>query len=129
MYGAAIPVAVLAALVLVFAARIYARGRALRVRGVRVAARCVNLGNGPNGTMYLRVRFAAGDGEREASIGPFAFPPARIGEPVTVVYDPRDLGNVETPDQMTTGRVALACAVLSVVALALSGAALWVWAA
>ncbi|MFI6059124.1 DUF3592 domain-containing protein [Streptomyces sp. NPDC051286] len=128
MYGFAIPVAFLAVLVLFFAVRIYVRGRALRVRWIRVVAQCINSGHGSSGSVYLRVRFASNDGEREASVGPFTFPPARVGESIFVVYDPRDLGNVETPDQMTSGRVALTFIVLSVAALALSTVTLYIWA-
>ncbi|MCF3133946.1 hypothetical protein [Streptomyces olivochromogenes] len=31
----------------------------------------------------------------------------RFGGTIEVIYDPRDLGNVLTPDEMTTGRTAL----------------------
>lgn len=94
MYGLVTLVTLLALSILLVAIRIFRHGRALRVRGVTVTAQCVNEGNPSNGTSFLRVRFPADGTEWEASVGPFRFPSARIGESLVIVYDPRDLGNV-----------------------------------
>ncbi|WP_406420657.1 hypothetical protein OH809_22735 [Streptomyces sp. NBC_00873] len=82
----------------------------------------MNEGNPSNGTSFLMVRFPADGTEWEASVGPFRFPPARIGESLMVVYDPRDLSNVETPEQMTSGKLAVAFMVLASAMLVLSAA-------
>ncbi|MEU9899581.1 hypothetical protein ACPESV_11010 [Streptomyces umbrinus] len=43
-----------------------------------------------------------------------------MGGIIDVVYDPKDLSNVETPGQMTSGRVALPAAIVSGLVLAFS---------
>jgi hypothetical protein len=67
------------------------------------------------------MRFTAEDGRSlQAKVGPFRSPPALVGGVIDVVYDPKDLSNVETPGQMTSGRVALPTAIVSGLVLALS---------
>lgn len=67
------------------------------------------------------MRFASEDGRTlQAKVGPFRNPPALVGGIIDVVYDPKDLSNVETPGQMTSGRVALPAAIVSGLVLAFS---------
>lgn len=121
MYGPAIPVSVLSAFALWLSLRIFRGGRALRKRGIRTTATCVNTGGGPNGSVQLMVQFTTDTGEAvRTSIGPFNFPPVRTGGLLEVVYDPQEPVNVETPDRLTNGRVALAFVVGSATALLLS---------
>ncbi|QIQ04690.1 hypothetical protein [Streptomyces liangshanensis] len=75
--------------------------------------------------MNLMVRHTSPDGmELHFDLGPFRYPPADIGDTVTVIYDPRDPRNAETPDQMTKGRLSLsfmaASAAVAVFSLALA---------
>lgn len=108
MLGLSIALAAVSALVLWFSWRILQGGRALRKRGVRTRATCVNIGGGPNGSVMLMIQFTADGGEGvRTTIGPFNFAPARVGGVVEVVYDPREPVNVMTPDHVGNGRVAL----------------------
>ncbi|MEU1622683.1 DUF3592 domain-containing protein [Streptomyces sp. NPDC005722] len=101
--------------------RIRQGSNALRKRGVRTRATCVNIGGGPNGSVMLMVQFTTDSGEGvRTTIGPFNFPPARVGGVVEVVYDPREPGNVLTPDNVGSGRVALCFVVGSAATLLLS---------
>ncbi|MEV2234693.1 hypothetical protein AB0H69_39865 [Streptomyces phaeochromogenes] len=121
MYGPAIPVVVLASVVFWFSAGIFRRGRALRRRGIRIGAKCVDRERDAKGISFLVMRFAAEDGRTlQAKVGPFRNPPALVGGIIDVVYDPKDLSNVETPGQMTSGRVALPAAIVSGLVLAFS---------
>ncbi|GHB77210.1 hypothetical protein GCM10010306_084090 [Streptomyces umbrinus] len=121
MYGPAIPVVVLASVVFWFSAGIFRRGRALRRRGIRTDAKCVDRERDAKGISFLVMRFAAEDGRTlQAKVGPFRNPPALVGGVIDVVYDPKDLSNVETPGQMTSGRVALPAAIVSGLVLAFS---------
>ncbi|WP_338698657.1 DUF3592 domain-containing protein [Streptomyces sp. Q6] len=108
--------------VLYAAVRIFRRGRALRTRGIRVSAACVNEDNSSKGGTFLQVQFPVEDRELVTSVGPFSFPPARRGESLTVVYDPQDPTNIETPEQMSSGKLAIgfmgfACVLLALAAL------------
>ncbi|MFJ2264357.1 hypothetical protein ACIOKD_39805 [Streptomyces sp. NPDC087844] len=65
------------------------------------------------------MRFTAEDGRAlQARVGPFRNPPALVGGIIDVVYDPKDLSNVEIPSNMMTGRVSLPVAVVSGLLLA-----------
>lgn len=76
---------------------------------------------GSNGINFLVMRFTAEDGRSlQAKVGPFRSPPALVGGVIDVVHDPKDLSNVGTPGQMTSGRVALPTAIASGLMLALS---------
>ncbi|MFF7679021.1 DUF3592 domain-containing protein [Actinacidiphila glaucinigra] len=108
MFGPAIPVAVLAGFVLWGSSRIRRRGGALRTRGIRTRATCVNTGAGSGGSVHLMIQFTTNSGENiRTTVGPFDFPPARIGGALEVVYDPQDPVNVTTPDRVGSGKVAL----------------------
>jgi hypothetical protein len=115
---------VLSLLVLGIAARIFQRGQALRVRGVRVTGTCINVSAPSHGTLSVQVRYSAEGSERVAILGPFTFPPARIGESMEVVYDPLDFGNTETPERITDGRFNMAVMVIASVVLVASLATL-----
>ncbi|MDQ0776197.1 hypothetical protein QF026_004663 [Streptomyces aurantiacus] len=121
MYGPAIPVVMLMALVFWFSATVFRRGRALRKRGVRIAAKCVRRDRDSKGISNLTMQFTAEDGrELHVKVGPFRSPPALVGGIIDVVYDPDDLSNAEIPDNVLTGRVSLPTAVLSGLVLALA---------
>ncbi|GHA30826.1 hypothetical protein GCM10010372_33480 [Streptomyces tauricus] len=121
MYGPAIPVVMLTALVFWFSATAFRRGRALRKRGVRIAAKCVNRERDAKGVSTLTMQFTAEDGRKlQVRVGPFRSPPALVGGIIDVVYDPEDLSNAETPDNVMTGRVSLPATVLSGLVLALA---------
>ncbi|MEW2399580.1 hypothetical protein [Streptomyces sp. NPDC046862] len=112
MGGLAIPVAVVAAFVFAFCVVAYRRGRALRTRGIRVSARCVNSRKDENGKVYLLVRFPSEAGvSLQTSVGPFVWPPAQVGGVLDVVYDPEDESNTVTPDEVTSGKTLLAFAI------------------
>ncbi|MDX3075620.1 hypothetical protein PV364_25100 [Streptomyces sp. MI02-7b] len=67
------------------------------------------------------IRFTSDSGEDiRTTIGPFNFPPARVGGVVEVVYDPREPVNVLTPDNVGSGKVALFFVVGSATTLVLS---------
>ncbi|MFD4862911.1 hypothetical protein [Streptomyces atratus] len=106
-------------LVLGVTVRIFWRGRALRVRG-----KCINVSAPSHGSLFVQVRFPAEGSEWVAILGPFNFPPARVGEPMEVVYDPRNLSNSETPEQITDGRLTMAVMVFASVVLVASLATL-----
>jgi hypothetical protein len=113
MNGPAILVAILAACALFVSARIHSRGRALRTRGVRVSAICINKANGKSGTVSLLVRHTSPAGAvLHFDLGPFTYPPANIGGTLQVIYDPQDPTNSEIPDRITKGRVSLGFAML-----------------
>ncbi|WP_307132690.1 hypothetical protein [Streptomyces aurantiacus] len=109
------------ALVFWFSATVFRRGRALRKRGVRIAAKCVRRDRDSKGISNLTMQFTAEDGrELHVKVGPFRSPPALVGGIIDVVYDPDDLSNAEIPDNVLTGRVSLPTAVLSGLVLALA---------
>lgn len=121
VYGPAIPVAVLSGFVLWGSSRIRRRGGALRTRGIRTRATCVNEGGGSGGSVHLMIRFTTNSGEgMQTTVGPFDFPPARTGGGLDVVYDPQDPVNVTTPDRVGSGKVALRFVVGSATTLLLS---------
>ncbi|MFG2343821.1 hypothetical protein [Streptomyces phaeochromogenes] len=121
MYGPAIPVAVLTGIVFWFSATAFRRGRALRKRGIRVAAKCVNRERDSKGISFLLMRFTAEDGRSlQVKVGPFRNPPALVGGVIDVVYDPEDLSNAEIPSNVMSGRVALPTAIVSGLVLAFS---------
>ncbi|MEU6347306.1 DUF3592 domain-containing protein [Streptomyces sp. NPDC046977] len=121
VFGLAILAAAVSILVLWLSWRILRGGRALRKRGVRTQARCVNIGGGPNGSVMLMIEFTTDSGEGiRTTVGPFNFPPARVGGLLGVVYDPREPVNVLTPDNVGNGRVALFFVVGSALTLLLS---------
>ncbi|MFD3378368.1 MULTISPECIES: hypothetical protein [unclassified Streptomyces] len=67
------------------------------------------------------MQFTAEDGRKlRVRVGPFRNPPALVGGIIDVVYDPEDLSNAETPDNVMSGRVSLPAAVLSGLVLALA---------
>jgi len=111
----------MAGVVFWFAAGIFRRGRALRRRGIRIAAKCVNRERDPKGISTLTMQFTAEDGRKlQVRVGPFRSPPALVGGIIDVVYDPEDLSNAEIPDKVMTGRVSLPTAVASGLVLALA---------
>jgi hypothetical protein len=119
MSGSAIPIAVIAVIVLWFSVGIYRRGRALRTRGVHTQVTCVSEAREKSGAVTLLVRFQAQSGAAlQTSVGPFRYPPARPGGVLDVIYDPQDPGNIETPDKVTNGRTALAFTLGSTTVLA-----------
>ncbi|MGW9135214.1 hypothetical protein [Streptomyces sp. NPDC055681] len=59
-----------------------------------------------------------------AILGAFTFPPARIGESMELVYDPRTLGNADTPERITDGRFNMVVIVVASVILVASLATL-----
>ncbi|MFI8185294.1 hypothetical protein OG539_41845 [Actinacidiphila glaucinigra] len=120
MFGLVI-LAAASILVLWLSWRILQGGRALRKRGIRTQARCVNIAGGPNGNHKLTIEFTTdcGQGVR-TTVAPFDVPPARVGGLFEVVYDPREPVNVLTPDQVGNGRVALCFVVVSATTLLLS---------
>ncbi|BCL29600.1 hypothetical protein GCM10017557_44590 [Streptomyces aurantiacus] len=121
MYGPAIPVVMLTALAFWFSTTVFRRGRALRKRGVRIAAKCVNRERDAKGISNLTMQFTAEDGRKlQVKVGPFRKPPALVGGIIDVVYDPADLSNVEIPGNVMTGRMSLPTAVLSGLVLAFS---------
>ncbi|MGW5864658.1 hypothetical protein ACWFRJ_21070 [Streptomyces sp. NPDC055239] len=124
MIGVAILGAVLALLLLGAAVRIFRRGRALRVRGVTVTGECVNVGAPSHGTLFVQVRFPAEGSQWVVPVGPFEFPPARVGESMAVVYDPHNLENVEVPEKITDGRFTMIVMVFASVMLVASLATL-----
>ncbi|WP_405955537.1 hypothetical protein [Streptomyces phaeochromogenes] len=121
MYGPAIPVVVLTGIVFWFSATAFRRGRALRKRGIRVAAKCVNRERDSKGISFLLMGFTAEDGRSlHVKVGPFRNPPALVGGVIDVVYDPEDLSNAEIPSNVMSGRVALPAAIVSGLVLAFS---------
>ncbi|MEU1543491.1 MULTISPECIES: DUF3592 domain-containing protein [unclassified Streptomyces] len=121
MFGPAIPVAVLSGFVLWGSSRIHRRGGALRTRGIRTSATCVNTGAGSGGSVHLMIQFTTDSGEGiRTTVGPFDFPPARVGGALDVVYDPQDPVNVTTPDRVGSGKVALSFVTGSATTLLLS---------
>ncbi|MFF9805557.1 DUF3592 domain-containing protein [Streptomyces coeruleorubidus] len=118
MGAPAIPIAVIAAFVFAFSAVAYKRGRALRTRGIRTSAKCVNSRKDGDGKVYLLVQFPSKTGATlQTSVGPFVWPPASVGGAIEVVYDPKDASNTVTPDEVTSGRTLLAFAIGSGVLL------------
>ncbi|MFJ9634701.1 DUF3592 domain-containing protein [Streptomyces sp. NPDC101175] len=116
----AIPVAVVALFVFLFSVVAYRRAQALRTRGIRTEATCVNSRNGEKGNTYLLVRFTSDTGALlETGLGPFQWPPVAVGGALDVVYDPKDTSNVVLPDAMSNGRKLLAFATGSGVLLLL----------
>ncbi|MYX37254.1 MULTISPECIES: hypothetical protein [unclassified Streptomyces] len=113
--------AVVSALVLWLSWRIFRGGRALRKRGVRTQAKCVNIAGGPNGNFKLTIEFTADGGQGvRTTVAPFDVPPVRPGGLLGVVYDPLEPVNVSTPDRVGNGRVALSFVVVSATALLLT---------
>lgn len=109
------------ALVLWLSWRIFQGGRALRKRGVRTEAKCVNIAGGPNGSFKLTIEFTTDNAQGiRTSVAPFDLPPVRVGGLLGVVYDPREPVNVSTPDRVGNGRVALCFVVVSATTLLLS---------
>ncbi|MDH6215373.1 DUF3592 domain-containing protein [Streptomyces pseudovenezuelae] len=112
MGGPAIPIALIAAFILWFSVTAHKRGRALRTRGIRVPATCVNSKTDKNGSTWLQVQFTSDAGIRlQTSVGPFEWAPVPVGGVIEVVYDPNDTSNVVAPKDVTNGKVALASAV------------------
>ncbi|MFD9906371.1 hypothetical protein [Streptomyces sp. NPDC059063] len=108
MIGPAFVISVFAAIALFLSGKIYARGKALRVRGVRASVLCVNESRNGNGQVFLLARHVLdGGAELQLDVGPFRYPPARIGGTFDVVYDPNDPRTVETPEKVPDGRAAL----------------------
>ncbi|MGR6998278.1 DUF3592 domain-containing protein [Yinghuangia aomiensis] len=69
----------------------------LRVRGVPVTGVCVKHTYGKTGVAVV-VRFTPASGGSLTCLGrPAAVAEARVGQPVTVVYDPRNPKNAEIP--------------------------------
>ncbi|MFB7287833.1 DUF3592 domain-containing protein [Actinacidiphila glaucinigra] len=120
MFGLVI-LAAASILVLWLSWRIFQGGRALRKRGIRTQARCVNITGGPNGNNTLTIEFTTDGGQGiRTTVAPFDIPPARVGGLLAVVYDPREPVNVSTPDRVGNGRVALCFVVVSATTLLLS---------
>ncbi|MDO0926609.1 hypothetical protein QQY24_14745 [Streptomyces sp. TG1A-8] len=72
-----------------------------------------------DGRTELLVRFSTPAGSKKVSVGPFKWTTVPVGGTVEVVCDPEGLGNVLTPDEITSGRTTLLSTVGSALLLAL----------
>ncbi|MFJ3728802.1 DUF3592 domain-containing protein [Streptomyces sp. NPDC090045] len=108
---------------------IYVHSSPLLKRGVRTSAVCVNVGQVAAGSMLLLEYTPPGGPARQYTVGPFVFPPVRVGGRLDVIYDPKRPQEVSLPDRLpkstrgvvismaVSGTVLVACAVRIVVAV------------
>ncbi|WP_329375767.1 DUF3592 domain-containing protein [Streptomyces sp. NBC_01351] len=108
---------------------IYVHSSPLLKRGVRTSAVCVNVGQVAAGSMLLLEYTPQGGPARQYTVGPFVFPPVRVGGRLDVIYDPKRPQEVSLPERLpkstrglvismaVSGAVLAACAVRIVVAV------------
>ncbi|MFD7256327.1 DUF3592 domain-containing protein [Streptomyces sp. NPDC059874] len=108
---------------------LYVHSSPLLKRGVRTSAVCVNVGQVAAGSMLLLEYTPRGGPARQYTVGPFVFPPVRVGGRLDVIYDPKRPQEVTLPERLpkstrglvismaVSGAVLAACAVRIVVAV------------
>ncbi|MER6776706.1 MULTISPECIES: hypothetical protein [unclassified Streptomyces] len=104
-------------LVLGISAGVYIHSSPLLKRGVRTSAVCVNVGQVAQGSMLLLECTPRGGPARQYTVGPFVFPPVRVGGRMEVVYDPKRPQEVSLPERLPKSTRGL------VIAMAVSGTA------
>ncbi|MEV6734324.1 MULTISPECIES: DUF3592 domain-containing protein [unclassified Streptomyces] len=103
-------------LVLGISAGVYIHSSPLLKRGVRTSAVCVNIGQVAQGSMLL-LEYTPRDGPaRQHTVGPFVFPPVKVGGRMEVVYDPKRPQEVSLPERLPKSTRGL------VIAMTVSGA-------
>ncbi|MGW6707125.1 hypothetical protein ACWGDE_19840 [Streptomyces sp. NPDC054956] len=108
---------------------VYVHAGPLLKRGVRTSAVCVNVGQVAAGSMLLLEYTPPGGPARQYTVGPFTFPPVRVGERLDVIYDPKRPQEASLPERLprstrglligmaVSGAVLAACAVRIVIAV------------
>lgn len=84
----------------------------------QTSAVCVNVGQVAAGSMLLLEYTPVGAPARQYAVGPFAFPPVRVGGRIDVIYDPKRPHEVSLPERLPKSTRGL------VVAMVVSGAVL-----
>ncbi|MEX0169821.1 DUF3592 domain-containing protein [Streptomyces sp. LMG1-1-1.1] len=97
---------------------VYVHAGPLLRRGVRTSALCVDVGQVAAGSMLLLEYTPRGGPARRHTVGPFVFPPVKVGGRLDVIYDPKRPQEVSLPDRLPRGTRGL------VIAMAVSGAVL-----
>lgn len=69
-------------------------------RGVRTSAICVNVGQVAAGSMLLLEYTPPGSPTRQYTVGPFVFPPVKVGGRLDVIYDPKRPQEVTLPERL-----------------------------
>ncbi|MFB7976966.1 DUF3592 domain-containing protein [Streptomyces vinaceus] len=91
---------VIGLLVLGISAGVYIHSGPLVKRGVRTSAVCVSVGQVAQGSMLL-LEYTPRDGPaRQYTVGPFVFPPVKVGGRMEVVYDPKRPQEVSLPERL-----------------------------
>lgn len=97
---------------------IYLHSSPLLRRGIRPSAVCVNVGQVAAGSMLLLEYTPVGAPARQHTVGPFVFPPVRVGGRMDVIYDPKRPQEVSLPERLPKSTRGL------VIAMVVSGAVL-----
>ncbi|MGW1772136.1 hypothetical protein [Streptomyces sp. NPDC002104] len=95
--------ALVALVVFCVALGIHVHASPLLKRGVRHSAVCVDVGQVAGGSMILLEYTPVGSPARRYTVGPFVFPPVRVGGRMDVIYDPKRPQDVTLPDRLPRG--------------------------